>query len=75
VAKVQGGRILSKGTVYFRIGFSNKEVLALLAHNNHMIISITVGPGRGCAADWRNHRRRNHTDLDEVFHPYLCGYI
>lgn len=45
--------------VYFRIGFSNNEILSPLAHNNHIVLSIRTW--------FLLLFRRNHTSP--------CGYI
>ncbi|KAF7664486.1 hypothetical protein LDENG_00175330 [Lucifuga dentata] len=50
--------------LYFRIGFSNKEVLSLLAHKHSLVISIRTLK-RLCQR-LRLFRRKNHTNLEEL---------
>ncbi|KAK0153303.1 hypothetical protein N1851_005037 [Merluccius polli] len=50
--------------LYFRIGFNNKEILAILAQNHSVVISVRTLKrlcGKLCLF-----RRRNHTNLEEV---------
>ena len=50
--------------LYFRIGFSNKEILSLLAHKHRVVISIRTL--KRLCRKLRLFRRINHTSLEEV---------
>ena len=50
--------------LYFRIGFTNKEILNLLAHQHHIIISIRTL--KRICKKMHLFRRKNQTDLEEV---------
>ena len=50
--------------LYFRLSFSNKEILAILAHSNHIVLSIRTLK-RICKR-LGLFRRKNQTDLDQV---------
>ncbi|KAL7870469.1 hypothetical protein SRHO_G00079660, partial [Serrasalmus rhombeus] len=50
--------------LYFRLSFSNKEILAILAHNNQTLISVRTLK-RICKR-LGLFRRKNQTDLQEV---------
>lgn len=50
--------------LYFRLSFSNKEILAILAHNNQIVISVRTLK-RICRR-LGLFRRKNQSDLDEV---------
>lgn len=50
--------------LYFRLSFSNKEILAILAHSNHTIISVRTLK-RICRR-LGLFRRKNQSDLEEV---------
>ncbi len=49
---------------YFRLGFSNKEILCLLAHQHGVIISIRTLQ-RLCRKIYL-FRRKNQTDIEEI---------
>ncbi|KAF7653483.1 hypothetical protein LDENG_00082350, partial [Lucifuga dentata] len=48
--------------LYFRIGFSNKEILSLLVHKHSLIINIRTLKRQRL----RLFRRKNHTNVEEV---------
>ncbi len=65
---------------YFRLGFSNKEILCLLAHQHGVIISKRTLQ-RLCRK-LNLFRRKNQTDIEEIallcslrWRPVVDGYI
>ena len=50
--------------LYFRLSLSNKEILAILAHTNHIVISVRTLK-RICKR-LNLFRRKNQSDLEEV---------
>ena len=50
--------------LYFRIGFNNKKILAALAPNHSVVISVRTL--RRLCGKLRLFRRRNDTNLEEV---------
>lgn len=50
--------------LYFGLGFNNKDILKLLAHNHRIIISIRTLKRR--CRELGLFRRKNHTNLNEV---------
>ena len=50
--------------LYLRLSFSNKEILAILANSNHIVLSIR--PLKIICKRLGLFRRKNQTDLDQV---------